>query len=204
LEAGDTIFRPAHYAHSHALKTNGYHCFNIEFKKNWQQGLNYHFELPDDRVIYKAGSSPGIYKLFCYFINNIPQDFLEETLLDWVFESNPRSAKFRSLPWLEKVVAILERESDIHHTIHSISGRVFVHPIYLSGAFKKRTGYTISEYQLKIKAEKAFSLLLSTNLPVAEVALKAGFYDSPHLINSFKLAYGSSPGKLRAKVKKLI
>jgi AraC-like DNA-binding protein len=198
IETGSLIFRPSQYSHCHDLKVNHYSAFNIEFKENWKQQVDFNFKLPSKSIIYKAGCFSSVYKLFYYFINNYTEDFLSEFVLDWLVEVNKNPLLNTSLPWLKKTKEILEKELDVHHTIQSISEKVFIHPIYLAGAFKKKTGSTIGEYQMKVKLEKAVLLLFNTKKPVNEIAFEAGFYDAAHLINSFRAVYQTTPNKFRA------
>jgi AraC family transcriptional regulator len=204
LETGSIIFRASGYNHSHQLKSNGGTCFNIEFKRNWKQTLDLNFDLPGKTMIYKTGCFPTIYRSLHYFVNNYSADLLFELMLEWLRGVNTQFDVKSSLPWVAKVKHILDNEVGEHHTIESLADRVFVHPVYLAGAFRKKTGYTIGEYQVKAKLEKAVSLLFTTKLPVKDIAFVTGFCDAPHFINSYKLIYGSSPGKLRTVEKKLI
>jgi AraC-like DNA-binding protein len=185
IEAGNIIFRPAGYNHSNNFGQAGGACFNIEFKYNWQQNIDFGLQLPAKHTIYKTGSLPSIYKLL-YFFNHAFNKPAEENIyfefvLDWLFQINKQVPVKSKLAWIEKVMSIIESEPGIHHTIHSLAARVFTHPIYLARAFKEKTGFTIGEYQLKAKLDKAMVLLFNTNFPVNDIAFETGFTDAARL-----------------------
>ncbi|MCW3084687.1 MAG: AraC family transcriptional regulator [Bacteroidetes bacterium] len=202
LNNGELIFRPAAYDHANDFCGNPGVCFNIEFKKDWQETLDYKFRLPNQSEIYTCGTFPEIYKAVIGFKNNNHSSDLSELLLQWLFETNRPQLPESNLHWIPKVKTILENETDVHHSINSISGRIHVHPIYLAGCFKKKTGFTIGEYQLAAKLKKAARLLLNTNMQMTEIALECGFYDAAHFSRHYTAYYSVSPLQFRKKLNK--
>ncbi len=53
------------------------------------------------------------------------------------------------------------------------------------------------EYITKTRFEAAQDLLINTNLPLSEIALRTGFYDAPHFSKVFAAKTGISPGQFR-------
>jgi AraC family transcriptional regulator len=47
------------------------------------------------------------------------------------------------------------------------------------------------------RIEKAKELLISTNTPIAELAMATGFSDQSHLTMAFRRAVGQSPARYR-------
>lgn len=198
---GDILFRPSCYMHQNVFLKSGGKCFNIEFKPEWQKKLDINLPLPANFVHFKAGVFPSLYKLLVNFQSGYNYDSALEHICDWLFEINQKSAIRGSQLWVEKVEHILDNELDHFHTLHSLSDRVFVHPVYLARAFKQRKGVTIGEYQLKAKLSHALNLLLITSYSISDIAFQNGFYDDAHFIHSFSSVYNMSPQKFRALVK---
>jgi AraC family transcriptional regulator len=201
IQTGNILFRPKDYNHSNTFAENGGSCFNIEFKKSWNQNLDFDFKLPSSFENYKTGRFASLYKLTLQFKLDKVDENRNELIYDWLFQINQEYTISNRQPWIEKVKRILENELTVFHSLSSISDTVFVHPIYLSGAFKKKTGLTISEYQLKMKLANAMHLLLNSKLSISEITFKNGFFDDAHFINSFKNCYGFSPLKFRVLLK---
>lgn len=61
--------------------------------------------------------------------------------------------------------------------------------------FKKEFNLTPYQYILNIKINNARKLIRS-NLPLSQVALKCGFTDQAHFINTYKKFFGHTPSKL--------
>ena len=59
--------------------------------------------------------------------------------------------------------------------------------------FKRETGDTPHACILKLRVQKAIQELLTTTHSLKEIAVNCGFYDSNHLIKSFKMLRGVSP-----------
>lgn len=201
IEAGNIIFRPKDYNHSNAFTETGGACFNIEFKKDWCRHLDFGFQLPNRFENYKTGRFAAFYKLAHQFLNNRIPENNTELIYDWLFQINQNSTFANRQPWIGKAKAILENELAVFHSLSSLSERIFVHPVYLSGAFKKKTGMTISEYQLEMKLKNAMHLLFTTPLSINEIGFLHGFFDDAHFIHSFKNRYGVSPYQFRQALK---
>lgn len=63
--------------------------------------------------------------------------------------------------------------------------------------FRKVMGTGIHQHQQEVRLRHALALLLDTRLPLAEVALEAGFANQGHLGNAFMRRYGRTPGATR-------
>lgn len=201
VEAGDILFRPSGYDHGNTFMASGGRCFNIEFKKDWAAGMDIRIDLPNTHQLYKPGTYPSLYRVIYGFLGDDQWDIGVEAISDWLFNVNSNALKGSSLRWIDGVKAILENEMECVHSIQSLSERVFIHPVYLSGAFKKRTGLTVGEYQKKVKLSHAVGLLIKTSLPINDIALRCGFFDNAHFGHFFKSVYGISPGKFRLALK---
>ncbi|BAC91749.1 helix-turn-helix domain-containing protein [Gloeobacter violaceus] len=65
------------------------------------------------------------------------------------------------------------------------------------GAFRAATGQSPHQYILRRRAERAVALLRSGDLPLAEVALLAGFAHQAHMTNVLSRLYGLTPARIR-------
>lgn len=74
-------------------------------------------------------------------------------------------------------------------------------PAYLSRTVVGIVGMTLREYLRKKQLEEAQRLLITTPLPVSQIALHAGFGTTSTFYRCFKQAHGMTPGAFR-EVKK--
>lgn len=68
---------------------------------------------------------------------------------------------------------------------------------HLARMFRSMVGASVGEYIRRARLRDAAERLLSSDDPVAEVALAAGFFDQAHLARSFKAAHGRTPLEFR-------
>jgi len=67
----------------------------------------------------------------------------------------------------------------------------------LGRSFRSVRDTTPWQHVLTSRIERAKDLLVSTDRPLATVALDAGFYDQPHLTRTFREMTGTTPGTFR-------
>ncbi|MBU7591211.1 response regulator transcription factor [Metabacillus halosaccharovorans] len=81
-----------------------------------------------------------------------------------------------------------------------IANHVYLNPDYLTRVFKKQTGLSISDYMQQQRLEYAKKLLEETDLPVSEVALKAGYSNFSYFSTLFKKTENISPVEYRKEM----
>lgn len=70
---------------------------------------------------------------------------------------------------------------------------------HLIRGFRTATGVTPYQWLLRQRIERARDLLLSTRLPLADIALACGFSDQSHMTRTFSRLTGLTPGAWRRK-----
>lgn len=70
--------------------------------------------------------------------------------------------------------------------------------------FKEATGISPKAYILDRQLRKAAGLLITTNMPLSEVAAQCGFSDQFHFSKRFKFKFGQSPRKYRQSHQKML
>lgn len=79
-----------------------------------------------------------------------------------------------------------------------IAQALFLNVDHLNRIFKKETGMTLSEYISVKRIDRAKLLLLTTRMPVSEVAMSVGFQSFSYFSKIFKKRVGVEPSKFRA------
>lgn len=100
----------------------------------------------------------------------------------------------------EKVNALLNYLHSSYHekiTGEIIEQKLSINFDYLNRIFKKRTGNTIFSYLHALRIDRAKQLLLTTALPLQEIAAMTGFSDEYYFNRSFKKTVGTPPSKYR-------
>ena len=100
-------------------------------------------------------------------------------------------------PWLRQAREIIVEHFSETLKLTQIAAEVGVHPVYLATAFRQKFGVTVGEFVRQLRIEHACAELIKGDLPLAAIALQAGFADQSHFSKVFKLYVGMTPHKYR-------
>jgi len=84
-------------------------------------------------------------------------------------------------------------------SLAEMAGRAGLGRFHFLRAFRAATGTTPHQYLVAARLRRAARLLLTTRLPVTDVALEAGFGDLSNFIRTFRRAAGRSPRAFRLR-----
>src|ERR1700730_12858536 len=90
-------------------------------------------------------------------------------------------------------------DKNLHRTIHTQDLSVVARrsPAHFSRSFKLTFGEPPHAYVVKRRLEKACHLMITSSLPLSDIALGVGFSDQAHLCRLFRQAFGQSPASWR-------
>jgi AraC-like DNA-binding protein len=83
----------------------------------------------------------------------------------------------------------------------AIAAAVSLHPSYAATLFKKSLGMTINDYLTQHRIAHAQRLLVTTDMPILELAFDAGFGSSSQFYTAFVKACGATPKAYRKALK---
>jgi two-component system response regulator YesN len=98
---------------------------------------------------------------------------------------------------IRPVLRFLETHYRENITLDGLSKDFAISKEYLCSIFKKETGYTVTEYLIRIRLDKARDLITHYQLPLKKIPEMVGYMDIPHFYRSFKHRFGLSPGAFR-------
>lgn len=101
--------------------------------------------------------------------------------------------------WLTRVQEQIHDEFRRHHTLESLARTAGVHHVHLARAFRRRFGCTVGHYIRQRRVEFGAHRLTTSQDPLSEIALDAGFADQSHFTNTFRRLVGMSPGVFRTR-----
>lgn len=140
-------------------------------------------------------------KLYCEFnkTDTAAKLAIEGLALELLAEgARQRSAAIGAPPpWLRQAREMIVEHFPDTLRLTQIAAEVGVHPVYLATAFRQKFGVTFGEFVRKLRIEHACAELMKGDLPLATIALQAGFVDQSHFSKVFKLYVGTTPHKYR-------
>lgn len=99
---------------------------------------------------------------------------------------------------IRNAVELLHDEVSANYALQTLADSCNLSKFHFCRAFKRTTGVTPHQYQLRIRIEKACRLLRSRSLEpmsLANIAVECGFTDQSHLSRVFTRIVGTTPGK---------
>jgi len=82
-------------------------------------------------------------------------------------------------------------------TLADLSKIAAVSPTHFCRSFHKSTGISSHQYILRRRIERSKELLITSKMPIAEIALATGFSDQSHLTKQFRSLVGTTPWRFR-------
>ena len=99
--------------------------------------------------------------------------------------------------WVKRVKEVLHDRFNEQLTLFEIARSASIHPTHLARAFRRHFGCPVGEYVRQRRVEFVCDQLTNTSLPLAEIALAAGFSDQSHFNRIFKRCMAMTPSQFR-------
>jgi len=109
----------------------------------------------------------------------------------------PTTRTLQRPDWLRRARDLIHAHFTEPISLSHIASEVGVHRVHLARAFRQHYNSSIATYVRNLRIELVQTHLSSTDIPLAEIAASAGFYDQGHMTRLFKRATGLSPAKYR-------
>lgn len=136
-------------------------------------------------------------------IKNYLEIFLINLLRSQTETGNANSIFIREKEYAVKQISdliyLLENSVYTTLTIDEILKNTYYGRAYLMRLFKKETGYSIMEYFIKLKIDKAKDLLRDKQLSVREISDKLAFNEPNYFTKTFKRITGFTPSAYRRR-----
>jgi AraC family transcriptional regulator len=188
------VLHPAGRPHADTVHDSGLETLTIEFDPAWLRLHGFGARLERSRV-WSGGKVGRASRRLATLLASATADeatlgrataqFLEQALADepapaprWIHDARHWVSHGRTS------TAELARRLDLH-------------PAYVAQAYRAAAGEGISESLRRRRVETASGLLRRTHLPLAEIAIAAGFCDQSHMNRCFSAVLGRTPLRVR-------
>lgn len=82
--------------------------------------------------------------------------------------------------------------------MEEVAGAVSLSTSYFSTVFRNETGYTFTDYLIRVRMQKAKELMANTNLKIYEISSRVGYDNAAYFSAAFKRYTGVSPSEYQA------
>jgi transcriptional regulator GlxA family with amidase domain len=122
-------------------------------------------------------------------------------LLRAQYDDSSRSSSARSgclAPWQErKVQRYIDENLESAITVGDLAAFVSLSPTHFSRAFRRSFGAPPHAYIIKMRIDRARSLMLTTTENLSQIAFACGLSDLAHLCRCFRQVTGATPAAWR-------
>lgn len=118
---------------------------------------------------------------------------LQMTLLSAIYHTFSKNEEKRPTDYATQVKTYIEDHFDQNLSLKSLSDHFHLNASYLSQLFRQRCGKCLTEYIESVRIDKSKNWLETTDMTVAETALRTGYADANYFSKVFKKNTGISP-----------
>ncbi len=197
------IFHPSEEIHAVDFGDSEVRILKIEIQPLMLNHVREHSVILDYPAVFHGGLPVSLaLRLYNEFrrMNEVSPLAIEGLALEILAEaSRSRLNKLERQPpvWLKQAQELLHARFSEVLTIDDIAKAVGVHPVHLARTFRQHYRCTIGEYVRHLRMEFASSQISTTDAPLYEIALMAGFSDQSHFSRTFKRFLGVTPAEYR-------
>jgi AraC family transcriptional regulator len=197
------VFTPPGEIHSEQFHDSGGYCFILEIGPNQMERFHEHSARLDNANNYHVGL-PAWLTMRLYRehrqMDEISPLIIEGLGLEIIAEvARPKLRSERRPPrWLLQARDLVRAEFSRKLTLNSIAKTVDIHPVHLATMFRQHYRQTVGEYVRQLRIEYVCGEISTSDAPLVDIALAAGFSDQSHLSKTFKQFTGMSPARFRA------
>ncbi|HWS72940.1 MAG TPA: AraC family transcriptional regulator [Thermoanaerobaculia bacterium] len=195
---GTLVFHPAGDRHADRFGAAAARCLNVELPREWQAArgaLAPAFESRAQRDERRLGdiASRLHRELLCGDAASelAMQGIALELAAEWSRTVELPSAT-RTQSWLSEAERIVRDDFRSRIEFGAVAARVGVHPVHLSREFRRAHRMTMTEFVSRLRVDFAAERIRATDLPLACIALDAGFADQSHLSKVFRRFTGTT------------
>ncbi|MBT2644644.1 response regulator [Bacillus sp. ISL-41] len=98
---------------------------------------------------------------------------------------------------IRKAIIYIDRNLKEEFTLKDVAAHVHLNPSYFSVLFKEQVDLNFSEYVTRRRIQRSKELVLSTTLPINEIAEEVGYKTAKYFIKIFKEIEGMTPSAYR-------
>lgn len=197
------VFHPSNEEHSTDFGPEGGRLFRFELSDQWLGRIGQKDLAASQPLTLDGGVLFWLqYRLYEEFqrLDDFSSLAIEGLTLEIVAELRRRrqtAVGGQVPPWLEYARQLIQDQFKESLMMGSIASAVGVHPVHLARSFRQYFGCNAGDYVRQLRIKSASRELVTSDLPLADIAVRNGFSDQGHLSRTFKRFTGLTPGKFR-------
>lgn len=206
-KSSSLLFHPPDELHAEYFHDSGGRSFLIEIDPTWFQRIREQLKGADNPANFYGGSlellARKLYKEFVR-MDDVSGIVIEGLLLEMLGEASRQYSQItvnQPPRWLQQARELLLARFAENLTLSEVARVVGVHPVHLAQMFHRTYSCTVGEYIRRLRIEYACRELATSEKPIVDIALAAGFCDQSHFTRTFKRSTGLAPSQYRETIR---
>jgi AraC family transcriptional regulator len=198
------VFKPAGERHADEFGPEGGTCLLIEVVPERLRTLEPVSDVAARPSLVRnakvAALGYQIYREFLWSDDLSPlavEGLVLEVLVEAARAGRERPARPRP-QWLRQAVDLIHERAGQPLTLSSIAREVGIHPAHLARTFRAHYRRSIGDYVRRLRVERAARDLSDAGASIAEIGIRAGFFDQSHFSRVFREHTGLTPTAFRS------
>lgn len=162
------------------------------------------------RPLFNPGFDPALPPLYEAMISQLSRGYTAAILLDasltlgrlvarlCLDAARPEGGGVSVASRVERALALMEQKLDGHLRVADLAALANMSPSHFAAVFRRKTGFAVLDYFVRLKMQRAGYLLDSTTLPIKVIAAQLGFDDALYFSRSFRRVHHCSPSAYRS------
>lgn len=205
--AGALLFDAPHDQPTLVASATGARCLIIEMDEGWLARVRHGAPVPMRSTWFRGGLITHLARrLHGEFLlrDEVSRLAIESLALGVLAEASRRAwrdVRVVAPEWLERARAFIDEHFAEHLSLVMVATLAGVHPVHLARTFRRAYDTTFSSYLRSVRLDFAREQLTTTSIPLAAIAVAAGFCDQSHFSRLFRRDTGLTPAAYRAEIR---
>lgn len=162
------------------------------------------------RPLFNPGFDPALPPLYEAMIAQLSRGYAAAILLDasltlgrlvarlCLDAARPEGGGVSVAARIERALTLMEQNVDGRVRVAELAASASMSPSHFAALFRRKTGFAVLDYFVRLKMQRAGYLLDSTTLPIKVIAAQLGFDDPLYFSRSFRRVHNCSPSAYRS------
>lgn len=207
--ARTVTFSPAGEEHVNVFAATRSHCLTIDVPESWVDRLEGNRSRLREPFETRGGTLASLAGKLLHEVRGADDTaslIIEGTVLELLGHAARSSAaasarETQISPAIRRAYELLEARYREPVSLADLAAATNRHPAYIATAFREAYGETVGDCLRRLRVDDASRSLAKTNVPIAEIALAAGFANQSHFTRVFKRATGITPAEYRRRAR---
>lgn len=196
------VIKPAEVSHCDRVGPKGARLVQVTFEENCQLWPESCTDAHKNwRWLHKGPALREMVSLLALLLSNssVPNTIAEEEIVNLLAGVTDVEAVAQGPAplWLRSIKQQLDETPQILLSVRQLADQAGVHAVYLSRAFRRYYGTSITQYRKRARFCLAAAALSSPDNNLCEIAHACGYTDHAHFCRDLRTLTGSKPSSIR-------